>query len=230
MPSQRSQTPLDADVAVAVFVEYRPRLLGIAHRVLGSAVEAEDVLQEVWLRWQKTDHSTVVSPAAFLATVTTRLALDVVQSARVRRETAMGPWLAEPVDIGPDPESRVQQHEDLALALLLLLKRLTPAERAAFLLREAFDYGYPEERDAADQPGQREEGREPRPRTSGTGAAGSRQHGGPQTPAGCVRRRGRGGGRGFPGGAAHRRHRCPAHRRRSAPRDAAVTGKALVGT
>ncbi|MFL9657389.1 sigma-70 family RNA polymerase sigma factor [Streptomyces sp. PB17] len=144
MPSQRPQTPHEADIAVAVFVQYRPRLLGIAHRVLGNAVEAEDVLQEVWLRWQKTDQAAVVSPAAFLATVTTRLALNVAQSARMRRETATGPWLAEPVDVGPDPESRVEQHEDLALALLLLLKRLTPVERAAFLLREAFDYSYPE--------------------------------------------------------------------------------------
>ncbi|AXL90088.1 RNA polymerase subunit sigma-24 [Streptomyces sp. CB09001] len=144
MPSQRLQAAHDADSAVAVFVQYRPRLLGIAHRVLGSAVEAEDVLQEVWLRWQRTDRSTVVSPAAFLATVTTRLALNVVQSARARRETAMGPWPAEPVATGPDPESRIQRYEALELALLLLLKRLTPVERAAFLLREAFDYGYPE--------------------------------------------------------------------------------------
>ncbi|PPS80424.1 ECF RNA polymerase sigma factor SigJ [Streptomyces sp. MH60] len=144
MPSERSETTHDVDGAVAVFVQYRPRLLGIARRVLGSTVEAEDVLQDVWLRWERADRSTVVNPCAFLSTITTRLALNVAQSARVRRETSMGPWLSEPVDTGPDPEQRAQRAEAVETALLLVLKRLTPAERAAYLLREAFDYGYPE--------------------------------------------------------------------------------------
>ncbi|MFF3565045.1 sigma-70 family RNA polymerase sigma factor [Streptomyces sp. NPDC002574] len=134
----------DLDQAVSVFVELRPRLFGIAYRVLGSAVEAEDVLQEVWLRWQRTDRSAVVSPAGFLATTTTRLAINVAQSARVRRETYIGPWLPEPVDTSVDPEVGAQRAEAVELALLLVLEKLGPTERAAYVLREAFDYGYPE--------------------------------------------------------------------------------------
>ncbi|MET9076784.1 sigma-70 family RNA polymerase sigma factor [Streptomyces sp. NPDC004232] len=132
------------DEAVSVFVELRPRLYGIAYRVLGSAVEAEDVVQEVWLRWQKTDRSVVVSPAAFLSSTTTRLAINVAQSARVRRETYIGPWLPEPVDTSSDPEVGAQRAEALELAILLVLEKLTPTERAAYVLREAFDYAYAE--------------------------------------------------------------------------------------
>lgn len=132
------------DEAAAVFVELQPRLFGIAYRVLGSAVEAEDVVQEVWLRWQKCDRSAVLSPVAFLSTTTTRLAINVAQSARVRRETYIGPWLPEPIDTSSDPEAGAQQAESLELALLLVLERLKPTERAAYVLREAFDYGYAE--------------------------------------------------------------------------------------
>lgn len=134
----------DLDEAVSVFVQHRRRLFGIAYRVLGSAVEAEDVVQEVWLRWQKTDRSVVVSPVAFLSSTTTRLAINVAQSARVRRETYIGPWLPEPVDTSSDPEVGAQRAEAVELALLLVLEKLTPTERAAYVLREAFDYGYAE--------------------------------------------------------------------------------------
>ncbi|MDX3853175.1 RNA polymerase sigma-70 factor [Streptomyces sp. AK02-01A] len=130
--------------AVAVFVQHRARLFGIAYRVLGSAVEAEDVVQEVWLRWQKTDRSVVVSPVAFLSSTTTRMAINVAQSARVRRETYIGPWLPEPIDTSADPEVGAQRAEALELALLLVLEKLSPTERAAYVLREAFDYAYPE--------------------------------------------------------------------------------------
>lgn len=130
--------------AACVFMDLQPRLFGIAYRVLGSAVEAEDVVQEVWLRWQRTDRAAVLSPAAFLSTTTTRLAINVAQSARVRRETYIGPWLPEPVDTSADPEAGAQRAEAVELALLLVLERLTPTERAAYVLREAFDYGYPE--------------------------------------------------------------------------------------
>ncbi len=132
------------DEAACVFMELQPRLFGIAYRVLGSAVEAEDVVQEVWLRWQRTDRSAVLSPAAFLSTTTTRLAINVAQSARVRREAYIGPWLPEPVDTSADPEVGAQRAEAVELALLLVLERLNPAERAAYVLREAFDYAYPE--------------------------------------------------------------------------------------
>lgn len=132
------------DEAASAFVQLQPRLFGIAYRVLGSAVEAEDVVQEVWLRWQRTDRSAVLSPAAFLSTTTTRLAINVAQSARVRRETYIGPWLPEPVDTSADPEAGVQRTEAVEFALLLVLERLNPTERAAYVLREAFDYAYPE--------------------------------------------------------------------------------------
>ncbi|WST99101.1 sigma-70 family RNA polymerase sigma factor [Streptomyces sp. NBC_01124] len=137
-------SPADStlDEAVSVFVELRPRLFGIAYRVLGSVVEAEDVVQEVWLRWQKTDRSAVNSPIAFLSSTTTRLALNVAQSARVRRESYIGPWLPEPVDTSNDLELGAEREEDLAIALLLVLQKLTPVERAAYVLREAFDYAY----------------------------------------------------------------------------------------
>ncbi|MEU5314114.1 RNA polymerase sigma-70 factor [Streptomyces sp. NPDC021562] len=139
-----SPTTSDLDEAVSDFVQYRARLFGIAYRVLGSVAEAEDVVQEVWLRWQKTDRSVVVSPVAFLSSATTRLAINVAQSARVRRETYIGPWLPEPVDTSGDPEVGAQRAEALELALLLVLEKLSPTERAAYVLREAFDYSYPE--------------------------------------------------------------------------------------
>ncbi|WP_416980946.1 RNA polymerase sigma-70 factor [Streptomyces sp. T028] len=144
MDVEPSPTTSDLDDAVSVFVQHRNRLFGIAYRVLGSAVEAEDVVQEAWLRWQNTDRSVVVSPVAFLSSTTTRLAINVAQSARVRRETYIGPWLPEPVDTSADPEVGAQRAEALELALLLVLERLSPTERAAYVLREAFDYAYPE--------------------------------------------------------------------------------------
>ncbi len=130
------------DRAAREFVSARPRLFGIAYRVLGSAVEAEDVLQEAWVRWQNTDRARVVEPAAFLTTVTTRLAINVAQSARVRRESYVGPWLPEPVDTRPDPHMGAERAEAVELAVLMLLEKLNPVERAAYVLREAFDYPY----------------------------------------------------------------------------------------
>lgn len=130
------------DRAAQEFVAVRPRLFGIAYRMLGSAVEAEDVVQEAWLRWQGTDRAAVREPAAFLTAVTTRLAINVAQSARVRRESYVGPWLPEPVDTSADPQLGAERAEALTLAVLHLLERLNPVERAAYVLREAFDYPY----------------------------------------------------------------------------------------
>ncbi|MER5339566.1 RNA polymerase sigma-70 factor [Streptomyces mirabilis] len=144
MHDEPSPTASDLDEAVSVFVQHRARLFGIAYRVLGSAAEAEDVVQEVWLRWQRTERSVVVSPVAFLSSTATRLAINVAQSARVRRETYIGPWLPEPIDTSSDPEVGAQRAEALELALLLVLEKLSPTERAAYILREAFDYSYPE--------------------------------------------------------------------------------------
>lgn len=128
--------------AAAVFTKVRPRLFGIAYRMLGSATDAEDLVQEVWLKWQAYDRGTVVDPAAFLATTTTRLAINALKSARVRRETYIGPWLPEPIDTSADPYLGAERGEALELAALLLMEKLTPDERAAYVLREAFDYPY----------------------------------------------------------------------------------------
>ncbi|MFC5835931.1 RNA polymerase sigma-70 factor [Nonomuraea insulae] len=130
------------DRAASAFIELRPRLFGIAYRMLGSAAEAEDIVQEVWLRWQEADRTIVENPSAFLATITTRLSINVAQSARARRETYMGPWLPEPVDTSLDPAVGAERSEALEFAVLLLLERLTPTERAAYVLREAFVYPY----------------------------------------------------------------------------------------
>jgi len=124
------------------FDEVRPRLFGIAYRMLGSAAEAEDIVQDVWLRWQATDRSVVENPPAFLATTTTRVCINFAQSARSRRETYVGPWLPEPVDTRSDPALGAERSEALGLAILLLLEKLSPTERAAYVLREAFDYSH----------------------------------------------------------------------------------------
>ena len=125
-----------------VFGRVRPRLFGIAYRMLGSASEAEDIVQDVWLRWQGYDHASVQNPPAFLATTATRLAINASQTARARRETYVGSWLPEPVDTSDDPALGAERGEALELAVLLLLERLSPTERAAYVLREAFDYPY----------------------------------------------------------------------------------------
>jgi RNA polymerase sigma-70 factor (ECF subfamily) len=110
--------------------------------MLGSAAEAEDIVQDVWLRWQTTDRSVVLDPPAFLATTATRLAINLAQSARSRHETYVGPWLPEPVDTSTDPQLGAERGEALEFAVLLLLEKLSPTERAAYVLREAFDYPY----------------------------------------------------------------------------------------
>ncbi|MFC5268769.1 RNA polymerase sigma-70 factor [Kribbella qitaiheensis] len=132
----------DLEEAAATFAAARPRLFGIAYRMLGSSTEAEDLVQDVWLRWQQCDRSTVLNPVAYLATATTRLAINANQSARVRRETYIGPWLPEPVATEADPHLGAERGEALGFAVLLLLERLSPTERAAYVLREAFDYPY----------------------------------------------------------------------------------------
>ena len=132
----------EQDDGLSTFVAVRPRLFGIAYRMLGSAAEAEDVVQDVWMRWQSTNRSTVENPPAFLATTATRLCINVTQSAHSRRESYVGIWLPEPVDTSGDPEIGAERDEALKLAVLLLLEKLSPTERAAFVLREAFDYSY----------------------------------------------------------------------------------------
>ena len=142
VPAGRGGEVSDADAAS--FHAARPRLFGIAYRVLGDPTEAEDVVQDAWIRWQTTDRSAVRDAPAFLATTTTRLAINVVQSACARRETSVGPQLVEAVDVGTDPSGDVERREELEIALRALLEKLSSTERAAYLLREAFDYRYRE--------------------------------------------------------------------------------------
>jgi RNA polymerase sigma factor (sigma-70 family) len=137
-----AESKTSTDDGLSAFMSVRPRLFGIAYRMLRSAAEAEDVVQDVWIRWQTADRSSVRDAAAFLATTTTRLAINVMQSARSRRETHAGPWLPEPVDTSADPELGAERGEGLEAGILLLLEKLTTTERAAYILREAFDYTY----------------------------------------------------------------------------------------
>lgn len=142
MPFDRTDGTSELDLATSAFLGARRRLFGIAYRMLGSAAEAEDIVQETWIRWQATDRSAVLDPSAFLSTITIRLSLNLAQSARSRRETYIGPWLPEPVDTSSDPHLGAERSEALSLAVLLLLEKLSPAERAAYILREAFDHPY----------------------------------------------------------------------------------------
>jgi RNA polymerase sigma-70 factor (ECF subfamily) len=134
--------PVDA---LAAFQGARGRLFGIAYRMLGSVSEAEDVLQDAWLRWQSVDPATVGNPSAFLMRTVTRLCIDILGAARNRLTDYVGPWLPEPLIQTEDhPESIRMMEEDVSTAFLLLLERLNPVERAVFLLRESFDLSYRE--------------------------------------------------------------------------------------
>jgi RNA polymerase sigma-70 factor (ECF subfamily) len=130
----------------ASFEPFRRRLLGLAYRMLGSMADAEDAVQETYLRWHRADRNQVSDPRAFLMTTTTRICLDMLTSARARREEYAGPWLPEPVvdTAALAPDSRTELAEDLSIALLLTLDRLSPLERAAFLLHDVFDFSFSE--------------------------------------------------------------------------------------
>ncbi|HEU0026392.1 MAG TPA: RNA polymerase sigma-70 factor [Ktedonobacterales bacterium] len=135
--------------ALASFESYRAYLFAIAYRMLGSAMDAEDMVQETYLRYQATPPESIVSLKAFLTTVLTRLCMDQLHLARRKREVYPGPWLPEPIFTEDDggaanPERRIDLHESLSLAFLTLLEDLPPLERAVFLLREVFDYEYAE--------------------------------------------------------------------------------------
>jgi RNA polymerase sigma-70 factor (ECF subfamily) len=142
MPLESPPDVSKIEHAKAVFLASRPRLFGIAYRMLGSVAEAEDIVQEAWLRWQTSDRSAVLEPIAYLVSIVTRLSIDFAQSARVRRETYIGPWLPEPIDTSADPTLGAERVEALQLAVMLLLEKLPPTERAAYILREAFDYSH----------------------------------------------------------------------------------------
>jgi RNA polymerase sigma factor (sigma-70 family) len=142
VPSQPPAT--FPDDGLSAFISARPRLFGIAYRMLRSAAEAEDIVQDVWVRWQTTDRNPVRNPLAFLVAATTRLAINVLHSARARREICSGSWLPELIDTTPDPGVWAERGEALNSAVLLLLEKLSPTERAAYVLREAFNYPHRE--------------------------------------------------------------------------------------
>lgn len=132
---------------VEQFEAYRPLMFSIAYRMMGTITEAEDILQEAFLRYQGASRQEIVSTKAFLSTIVTRLCLNRLESARMQRETYIGPWLPEPLltsDETTEPPQRAEMHESISMAFLVLLEQLTPLERAVFLLRQVFDYEYGE--------------------------------------------------------------------------------------
>jgi RNA polymerase sigma factor (sigma-70 family) len=133
------------DHATALFQQHRPRLFGLAYRMLGTPTDAEDVIHDAWLRWHQQDLSTLDDAEAWLVTVTTRLSLDRLRRAKTERQHYSGPWLPEPlVAEEAQPELMLERSESLSLSFLALLERLSPEERAAFLLNQVFDYSHAE--------------------------------------------------------------------------------------
>jgi RNA polymerase sigma-70 factor (ECF subfamily) len=138
---------MTADTAQAeVFNEYRPLLFSIAYRMLGTVMDAEDAVQETYLRWQQAGRDDVRSPKSYLSTVVTRLCIDQLRSAKTQREQYIGPWLPEPLvaEETSDMDQNLALADSLSMAFLVMLEALTPTERAAFLLREVFEYPYDE--------------------------------------------------------------------------------------
>jgi RNA polymerase sigma-70 factor (ECF subfamily) len=129
---------------VEVFESLRPLLFSIAYRMLGSVMDAEDIVQEAYLQWQHRGDVEIASPRAFLSTIVTRQSINHLNTARVRRETYPGPWLPEPVlnEVEPDSSDRLLLHESLSMAFMMLLEQLTPLERAVFLLHDVFVYEF----------------------------------------------------------------------------------------
>ncbi|MDW5328314.1 RNA polymerase sigma-70 factor [Plantactinospora sp. KLBMP9567] len=139
------------DPATAAFLAHRSLLFTVAYEMLGSAADAEDVLQETWLRWADVDLDTVRDQRAYLVRITTRQALIRLRTLRRRKETYIGPWLPEPLLTAPDVAEDVELADSLSMAMLLVLEALTPTERAVFVLREVFDLGYDEIAEAVDK-------------------------------------------------------------------------------
>ena len=132
--------------AADAFEPVRGRLFGLAYRMLGSRADAEDVVQEAYVRWHQSDRDVIRNAEAWLVTTATRLAIDRLRALKTEREAYTGPWLPEPImqNTPPSPDTHLELASDLSLAFLVLLERLGPEERAAFLLHEVFDFGYPE--------------------------------------------------------------------------------------
>jgi RNA polymerase sigma-70 factor, ECF subfamily len=127
-----------------VFAAQRPLLLGVAYRILGRVADAEDVVQEAWIRWSNVDPITVNNPRSFLVRVATRLSLDRLRRIKAQHEEYVGPWLPEPLVTQPDPTERLERSEAISLAMLVVLESLSPLERTVFVLREVFGYSHAE--------------------------------------------------------------------------------------
>ncbi|WP_026877890.1 RNA polymerase sigma-70 factor [Jiangella gansuensis] len=126
------------------FHQHRGLLFTVVYEMLGSVADAEDVVQDTWLRWSAADRADVVEPKAYLVRIATRLALNRLRTLRTRKETYIGPWLPEPLLTGPDAANGVELSEDVSMAMLVVLETLSPVERAVFVLREVFGYSYAE--------------------------------------------------------------------------------------
>lgn len=148
-----NQTDHTVPEPTQVFEDHRATLIGAAYRILGSRTDAEDVVQDAWIRWSGVDHDTIDQPRAFLLTVTTRLALNRLRQLATRKESYVGPWLPEPVatDARGDGEAAVQLADEVSMAMLIVLESLSPLERAAFVLTEVFGMSAPEVAGAIDR-------------------------------------------------------------------------------
>lgn len=135
---------MPADDKVSTFEKSRARLFGIAYRMLGTSADAEDLVQETYIRWHKADPNEVENAEAFLVTIITRLSIDRLRKASTARETYIGPWLPEPMITSPSQQDEIELASNMSIAFMTLLERLSPTERAVFLLHEVFDCGYPE--------------------------------------------------------------------------------------
>ncbi|RAG82954.1 RNA polymerase subunit sigma-24 [Streptacidiphilus pinicola] len=141
----------DTDTATEVFLAHRSLLFTVAYELLGSAADAEDVLQETWLKWSGVDHAEVRDQRAYLVRISTRQALTRLRTLARRRESYVGPWLPEPLLTAPDVAEDVELADSVSMAMLLVLETLTPTERAVFVLREVFDLGYEEIAEAVEK-------------------------------------------------------------------------------
>ncbi|MFE0699286.1 RNA polymerase sigma-70 factor [Streptomyces sp. NPDC058872] len=139
------------DPATDVFITHRNLLFTVAYEMLGSAADAEDVLQETWLRWVRVDLGRVSDQRAYLVRITTRQALNRLRTLKRRREAYVGPWLPEPLVTAPDVAEDVELAESMSMAMMLVLESLSPTERAVFVLREVFEVGYDEIAEAVDK-------------------------------------------------------------------------------
>jgi RNA polymerase sigma-70 factor (ECF subfamily) len=135
-----------------VFAEHRRLLFDVAYRMTGSVADAEDLVQEAWLRWSAVDSAQIAHPKAYLVRTMTNLSLNQLTSARARREAYVGPWLPEPLLTQPDSSQEVEMAESISMAMLVVLETLSPMERAVFLLREVFGYSHAEIASIVDKP------------------------------------------------------------------------------